>query len=188
MARLEDVDVAASPDLAKVFADVEASRGWVSNLLRTLGHAPEGLQHFQRLGHYARYETELSEVQRELAVVTTVRAVEYAWEHHAPLARQVGIPQPQLDAIKAGRVPAGMAAPERALTAFVLEYSSLQGVAQGTLDELRAHFGPRQIVDIALISAYYLAAGSVLVGFSVELESPETLQIELDWQAKRLAS
>ena len=187
MARLEGVDLERNPELVEVFSKVQASRGWVSNLMRTVAHTPEGLRHYSRLGHYCRYETELTEIQRELAVVTTVRGVEYGWIHHAGLARQIGITDAQLDAIKAGRVPEDLPKPDQAVCAFVLEFSSFKGVSQAVLDELRVHLGSRQIVDIALISAYYLAAGAFLVGFDVELESPETLQLELDWQTSQLA-
>lgn len=187
MAKLEDVDLKANPELADVFAKVEASRGWVSNLMRTVAHAPQGLQHYSRLGHYARYETDLTEIQRELSVVTTVRGVHYGWVHHSGLARQIGITSGQLVEIEAGRVPADLPDAEQALVRFVLAFASCKGVPQATLDALRAHFSPRQILDISLISAYYLAAGAIITGFGVELEGPEILQIELDWQARQMA-
>jgi alkylhydroperoxidase family enzyme len=187
MAKLEAVDLKANPDLAEVFAKVQASRGWVSNLMRTVAHTPDGLLQYSRLGHYARYDTELSEVQRELCVVTTVRGVRYGWVHHGALALQVGVSSGQLAAIEAGRVPSDLPAPEQALVAFVLEFAAFKGVAQATLDALRKHFSPRQVIDIAMISAFYLSAGAFIIGFEVELESPETLQIELDWQTSRMA-
>lgn len=187
MAKLEDVDLEANPNLAEVFSKVEASRGWVSNLMRTVAHAPQGLEHYARLGHYARYDTDLTEIQRELCVVTTVRGVQYGWVHHSGLARQIGITSGQLAEIKADRVPADMPASEQALIRFVLAFTSFKGVPQATLDALREHFNPRQIVDISLISAYYLSAGAIITGLGVELESSETLQVELDWQSSRMA-
>lgn len=187
MAKLEAVDLKANPDLAEVFSKVEASRGWVSNLMRTVAHAPDGLLQYSRLGHYARYDTDLNEVQRELCVVTTVRGVRYGWVHHSGLALQAGVTSEQLAEIEAGRVPSDLPAPDRALVAFVLEFAAFKGVAQATLDALRKHFNPRQILDIAMISAFYLSAGAILIGFEVELEDAETLQVELDWQSSRMA-
>ena len=103
MAKLREVDLKANPEIAEAFNRLEASRGWISNLMRSIAHAPEGLQRYQALGHYARYDTELTEAQKELVVCTTVRNVSYGWEHHAPLAKQCGVTDGQLALLKAGR-------------------------------------------------------------------------------------
>ena len=187
MARLPKVDLDASPEIRQVFERVTASRGWVSNLMRSIAHAPEGLKRYAALGHYNRYGTDLTEVQRELAVVATVRGVEYGWTHHANLARQIGIPQPQLDSIREGRIPADFGSAERALLDYVFAFTALEGVPAGVLEAANRHFSPRQITDIALISSYYMAAGALIVGLGVEIEPPEVLQTELDWQKKTLA-
>lgn len=188
LAKLEAVDLDQHPHVAEVFRKVQESRGWVSNLMRSLSHAPGALRQYSALGHYCRYDTDLTELQREIVVVTTVRGVEYGWAHHSGLARQCGATDEQLAQIKAGRVPESFNSRERALCAFVLEFSSFKGVAQDTLERLRQHFTPGQIVDAAVISAYYLAAGSLIVGFDVALEDEDSLQLELDWQKARLGA
>ena len=187
MARLPDVDLTASPETAKVFERVAASRGWVSNLMKSVAHAPEGLERYAALGHYVRYGTELTELQRELAIVATVRGVEYGWVHHAKLARQIGVTDAQLEAIKESRTPADLGPAERALCDYVSALTALRGIPDGVLESLREHFTPRQIVDIALIGAYYMAAGTLILGLGVRIEPPDVLQIELDWQKKTLA-
>lgn len=160
----------------------------MSNLMLQIAHAPGALQKYQSLGHYCRYETDLSEFQREIAVVVTVRGVEYGWVHHGGLLRQCGASEEEMAAIREGRVPDTFKPPEQALCAFILEFSSFKGVGQATLDRMRQHFSPTQIVDAAMISAYYLAAGSLIIGFEVELEGQESLQLELDWQKSRLSA
>lgn len=186
MAKLGPVDTAAHPEIAQSFDKVQESRGWISNLMKAMAHAPDALQHYQRLGHYARYETELSEIERELTVVTTVRSVPYGWRHHGGLALQSGVTQAQLDALKADQVPADLPKEQQALCAFVLAFSAFKGVPQPVVDELLKYYNKRQIVDIAMISAYYLAAGSLIIGFEVEMEPDEDFQKELDWQKTRL--
>ena len=187
MARLPDVDLTASPETAKVFERVAASRGWVSNLMKSVAHAPEGLERYAALGHYVRYGTELTELQRELAIVATVRGVEYGWVHHSGLARQSGVTDAQLDAIRQGRTPADLGPAERALCDYVFALTALRGVPDGVLASLHEHFTPRQIVDISMISAYYMAAGTLILGLGVQLEPADVLQIELDWQKKTMA-
>jgi alkylhydroperoxidase family enzyme len=186
MARLPSVDTATSPDIAATFARIAASRGWVSNLMKALAHAPEGLHRFSAVGHYARYGSDLTELQRELAVVATVRGVPYGWTHHGNLARAIGVTEAQLAAIKAGEAPADFAPAERALLAYVFAFTSFSGVPEAVQDEALRHFSPRQITDIALISAYYLSVGAIVIGLGVEIEPPDVLRTELDWQKRTM--
>ena len=138
------------------------------------------------LGHYARYDTELTEAQKELVICTTVRNVSYGWEHHAPLAKQCGVTDGQLALLKAGEVPPDLPSNDQALCRFTFEFSSFKGVRQETATELLRYFTERQIVDMALISAFYLSAGALIIGFDVELEGPEALHREQDWQRQKL--
>ena len=124
--------------------------------MRSIAHAPEGLQRYQALGHYARYDTDLSEAQKELVVCATVSNVSYGWEHHAPLAKQCGVTDGQLALLKDGEIPPDLPPSDQALCRFTFEFSSFKGVRQETATELLRHFTERQIVDMALISAFYL--------------------------------
>jgi 4-carboxymuconolactone decarboxylase len=186
MAKLREVDLEKNRETAETFKRVEASRGWISNLMRSIAHAPEGLQRYQALGHYARYDTELTEAQKELVVCATVRDVSYGWEHHAPLARQCGVTDAQLALLKEGEIPSDLPASDQALCRFTFEFSSFKGVPQETATELLQHFTERQVVDMALISAFYLSAGALIIGLDVELEGQDSLNREQDWQRQRL--
>jgi 4-carboxymuconolactone decarboxylase len=188
VAKLRDVDLAKSPEIAASFERLQQSRGWISNLMRSIAHAPEGLNRFQAVGHYARYDTQLTEAQKELVICATVRGVPYGWEHHAPLAKNCGVTDAQLAAIKQGEVPADMSEPDRAVVRYTLEFSSFKGVSRETTDEALRHFSERQIVDMSLTSAFYLAAGSLIIGLEVQLEGPEALRTEQDWQRKQIAA
>jgi 4-carboxymuconolactone decarboxylase len=53
MPRLPSLDESSNSELARVFAEIASSRGWVSNVMRALAHAPEGLRLFAALGDYA---------------------------------------------------------------------------------------------------------------------------------------
>lgn len=184
MPHLPDALEHGPPESKEVFRKVTASRGFVSNLLRSLGHAPEGLNRFMSLGHYARYATDLTEVQRELVVCIVGRGIAYAWAHHAPMAIQAGLTEAQMAEIKAGRTPADLAAAERALCDFTFAYSACKSVPAGAWAALNKHFTPRQATDIALLAAYFLAAGSLIVGMDLEIEPPEVLAQEVAWQAR----
>ena len=58
MPRLPPVTEKSAPAVAEVFAEITATRGFVSNALAAVGHAPEGLRHLARLGAYTKYQTD----------------------------------------------------------------------------------------------------------------------------------
>src|SRR5690349_21680100 len=110
----------SAPELAAVLAEIRGSRGIVSNVMRSLAHAPEGLRRFAQLGEYARYGSSLSDRARELVILLTGRGVPYAWAHHAPIGRRAGLTDAELDKIRAGAVPETFDATEVALARLVL--------------------------------------------------------------------
>lgn len=182
--RLPVADETRIAGLAGVFAEIKASRGFVSNAMRSLGHAPEGLRRYAAVGRYVKYETDLPERLRELSILCAARGVAYAWTHHAALAVQAGISPSAVEDIRAGRVPGALPESERAIARFVAEMFGT-GVSDGAVAELARHFTPRQITDIAMSAAYYRAFGAMAAAFGVQIESAEVLQLERHWQKGR---
>jgi len=182
MPRLPPVTEKSAPAVAEVFAEITATRGFVSNALAAVGHAPEGLRHLARLGAYTKYQTDLPERLRELSILCAARGVSYAWTHHMSLAQQAGIPPAAIEAIGAGRVPTALAPAEQAIARYIQELFSAQSVSDDAFAELARHFTPRQITDISLSATYYRALGTLVMAFGVEMEPPAVMKIEKDWQ------
>jgi 4-carboxymuconolactone decarboxylase len=182
MPRLPAVSATDSPAVAEVFAEIAATRGFVSNALSSLAHAPEGLKHLARVGAYCKYHTDLPERLRELAILCAARGVHYAWTHHCTLAVQAGIPQSAVDDIGAGRAPASLPASEQAIARYVQEMFSPASVSDATFAEFARHYSPREITDISLSATYYRALGTMVTAFGVEVEAPAVLKVERDWQ------
>lgn len=185
MSRLSRVDVDSSSELQAVFEEIKRSRGWVSNAMASFSHAPEGLRRLAHLGDYGRYHTDLSEIERELVIVSIGRAVLYAATHHAELAKQAGVPGAAVDQILAGQVPSGLPPMQQALVRYVLEFGSPASVADATFADLRNHFSERAVTDITLLAAYYLALGTSLNALKVELEPHEEREVEVRWQKEK---
>jgi 4-carboxymuconolactone decarboxylase len=184
MARIPPAEEKDNPDLKPVYAEIKATRGYVSNALRSLGHSPGGLMHFARVGEYVKYKTDLPERLRELAILTSARGIAYAWTHHRPLAIQTGIDAAAVDQIGEGKVPAALPAKEQALVAFVMALGDIK-VTDEIMDEMKRHFSPRQIVDVAMSATYYGALGRMVVALGVDLDDESVLQTERDWQKGR---
>jgi alkylhydroperoxidase family enzyme len=155
--------------------------------MQTLALAPQGLASFAALNSYTRYGSRLTELQRQLAILIAVRDVHYGWTHHAPLARAVGVTEDQLLLLREGRVPKDMAAAEHALCDYAFEITAGRRVPQRVAEGVHANFTPRQIVDIALLTASFMAVAALALGLEVPIEPPETLQFELEWQQHRAA-
>ena len=152
--------------------------------MQTLALAQDGLRPFSQLGQYCRYGSLLTEKQRELAMAVALRDVHYGWSHHAPLARAAGITEEQLALIREGRTPRDLDANDYALCDYTFEITACRRVPPRVAEALHRHFKPRQIVDIALLTSYYMAVAALVIGLDVELEPPETLQLEQAWQAR----
>jgi 4-carboxymuconolactone decarboxylase len=182
--RLPEADPAASPELERAFAEFRRTRGIVSNIMRAYAHAPAGLAALAELGRYCRYDTALSELQKELVILITGRGVTYAWHHHAPLGLKAGLDEAQLDAIRRGEVPEGLAAPERALAAYAFAFAALRGVPEPVFAAMRAHFTPRQITDVNLIAGYYLAIAAAAIACEVQPDPPQTVAAGMAFHVK----
>jgi 4-carboxymuconolactone decarboxylase len=173
--RLPEADPAQSPELEAAYATFRSTRGIVSNVMRSFGHAPAGLAAVAELGRYCRYGTDLTELQKELVILITGRGVPYAWHHHAPLGRQAGLTEEQLTALREGRTPAGLSETDTSLCDYVAAYASLKGVPQPVFVRLSAYLTPRQITDVNIISGYYLCIASSIIAMEVEPDPPQVL-------------
>ena len=156
--------------------------------MQTLALAPQGLAAFAALSSYTRYGSDLTALQRELAILVAVRDVHYGWTHHAPLARAAGVTEEQLLLLQEGRVPKDLAPAEHALCDYAFEITAGRRVPPRVAEGMHAHFAPRQIVDVALLTAYSMAVAALALGLEVPIEPAETLQFELEWQQHRAGS
>ncbi len=172
--------------LEETFRQIAASRGYVSNLMRTIAHAPDGLGPFAALGQYCRYGTLLTERQREIVILATLRDVRYGWQHHAPLALAAGLTEEQVLLIREGRTPRDLDPLDHLLCEFAFEITACRHVPPRIELEVHAHFTPRQIVDIALLTSYYMATAALIIALDVQIEEPDALLLEQAWQTRQI--
>ncbi len=171
MSRLPPVPQEANPEIAAVYAQIKQTRGNVSNVLRSFGHAPDGLRVFAAYGEYVRYRTGLDGRLRELVILALARGNQYAWTHHAPFALKEGVTQAELDALNSGTLAATLRAPERAAIEYAREFAQSGRVTAGTFERALAAFGPRGITDLTLLCGYFIVLASAINAFGIELES-----------------
>ena len=168
-----------------MLAEIAGSRGWVSNVMRALAHAPEGLRRFAHLGDYARYHTALSDRQREIVILITGRGIDYAQTHHGPLGRQAGLSEAELTEIGAGQVPESFGDRDAALARLTLAATAGKPVSAAAFAAAQRVLSPREITDAVLISAFYTMIAMVIGTMEVGLEPPDQLDIEQAWQRRQ---
>lgn len=170
MQRIKPADPAGHAQLAATYERITKTRGYVSNILMALSHAPQGLEAFAAFGEYVRYGTELPARVRELSVLAIARGNQYAWSHHYPHAVKAGITQVELDALEANQFAETLNAGEIAAVRYVREFAQGGNVTDNTFGELRKHYSDRQITDLTLLAGYFMALGATITAFKVELE------------------
>jgi hypothetical protein len=146
---IQENTLLSAEDEAELDATIQTiaeRHGYVSNLMQTLALAPQGLAAFAALNDYICYDSSLTELQRQLAILVAVRDVHYAWTHHAPLGLAVGVTEQQLLLLRDGRVPTDLGAAEWGLCDYAFEISAGRRIPQRVAEDVRANFSPRQIV------------------------------------------
>jgi alkylhydroperoxidase family enzyme len=157
--------------LTATYHRITQTRGYVSAILMSLSHAPAGLEAFAKYGEYVRYGTELPPRVRELCVLAIAAGNQYAWSHHHPHAVKAGVTQAELDSLESGKLADSLSASEQAAIRYAREFGQGGKVTDETFAELRKHFSDRQITDLTLLCGYFMALGSTISAFRVQLES-----------------
>ena len=171
MSRLPPVNEQSDPEVAEVFSQIKKTRGNVSHVLKSLGHAADGLRAFAGYGEYVRYRTSFPGRLRELVILALACGNQYAWTHHAPFALREGATQAELDALNAGKLPATLSAAERAAIEYAREFAQGGQVSESTFAQARMVFDERGITDLALLCGYFIVLASIINAFAIELET-----------------
>ena len=144
------------------------SRGGVQGPFGVLLHRPELAGRVGRLGAYVRFESPLADRDRELAILTTARALDCAfeWAIHAPIAREAGVTEAALGAIIDGD-PDRLSDHEASVVRYGRELLNDNTVSRGTFDAVESRFGTEGIVELTATVGYYAMLACVLNAFDV---------------------
>ena len=181
MSRLPPLDEATlTPDQRRVAEAIRAGpRGASASVLAgPFGvwlHSPGLADPAQALGAHCRFGASLPRDVSEFAILLTARRwrAQYEFWAHARLAREAGVPDAVIEAIRTG----APFTPERADLALVqrlvAEYFETNRVSEATYGEALAAFGERGLVDLVGTVGYYGLVSATLNVFAVELPPGE---------------
>lgn len=137
-------------------------------LYRVLGNQPELLRAWLDFAWTLRTAPATPRRLRELVILrcAVLAGNDYQWRDHVAMAAEVGVPQRQLDELETWRESDAYAEVERAVLALTEEVVA-NDVTDGTLDEVRQHLTPGELVEVTLTAAFYVMVPRVLQALRV---------------------
>jgi 4-carboxymuconolactone decarboxylase len=171
MTRIAEITARAqvSPDAAHIFDAIIASRGGILGPYPMLLHSPELAGRTAHLGSYVRFESTLSAVDRELAVITACREFDcdFAWSAHATMAREAGVREHAIEVVANRASLDSLTRDEAAIVAYGRELLRDKRVSEATFDAARARLGDQGVLELTATIGYYGMLACVLNAFEV---------------------
>ena len=151
--------------------DIETSRGGVARNYAALLNNPQASAAMIGLGTYARYNTPMDPRIKALAVLTAAREAcgHYVWTVNQPAAKEAGLPDEVIAAIREYRAPNGLDTNDAAIVQFMIELLRQHRISDATFEAVRAMVGDAGVVDILAVTGYYHTLAHALNALDVDL-------------------
>jgi 4-carboxymuconolactone decarboxylase len=172
LAKIPDPSDRLSPAGKELLARLGEKRGPVDGMYRTMLLNPELTEAVSALGTYLRFgSSALSDRDRELVIlrVARVTGAAYEWVKHEPKAREAGVNEEILDAMRRGKAPAGLEPTERSLVEaadLVLKREALPEPLQATLV---AGIGEAALLELVVLVGFYATIAGFIAAFEIPL-------------------
>ncbi len=165
------------PRLRTVFERSRASVGRLSNLYRTLGHAPELLEAWIAFAWPLRHDCLTPRSIRELVIlrIAHLDGVEYEYAQHLPMAIDAGVDDVQIRCLPDWRAaPSGTYSDEACAALAVADrIARAESIDDDEWATMHTAFGDRGALEIVLTASFYVCVGRVLGSLRVSLEGEE---------------
>lgn len=154
------------------FEAISESRGSVQGPFSVLMNSPEFADRVSEVGAYARFESELSDVTRELAIITTAREFDcaYEWAAHAEIAREVGVPKPAIETVAERTSTDQIEERNRIIIDYGRELFGRNEITDETYKAAFEWLGESGVTDLTGTIGYYAMIAIVLNAFEVTPE------------------
>jgi alkylhydroperoxidase family enzyme len=158
----------ASPEVQKLLS----GRPVVLNVQRMTANAQKIFVQRSRLSNALFTQTTIDPKLRELAILRTAKDCHsvYEWTQHVPAARHVGLTDLKINAIENWQDASCFSEVERLVLKFTDEVNAAVKASRVTLDALKRHFSPGEIIELLIIIGHWRQTASILETTEVELE------------------
>jgi len=147
-----------------------ATLGHLSGPFAVLMHCPGLAEKVMAAGAHVRLHSTLERWQRELAilVVAAGRHSDFEWASHVGPAREAGVAETLIDAVRRGGDLAGAAEDEADLVTYVRQLVAVNHVDRPVYDRLVTRHGERWLVELTATVGQYQYIACVLGAFEVQ--------------------
>ena len=139
------------------------SRGKMLRPYEVLLHVPGLAQPAAELGHQIRYEGQLSDHHRELAIITAAKVhdCQFEWDSHVGLAREAGVSEATIAVLESGT--GSLAGGDAVIVSFVRELCDTSDVSDQLFGEVESAVGGSAgVVELSALVGYYTFLGFVM--------------------------
>lgn len=159
---------------------VSGPRGTLVGPLRAALLNPSLADSWQALGQVLRYETSLPPNLNELAILVSARHwnSELEWTIHASAARNAGLDEPIIEAIRICELPAFESEEEREIYEFSREILENGKVSDAAYTAVLNRWGALGAVELAALVGYYSMVAMTLNAHRIPL--PDHIPAELN--------
>lgn len=152
------------------------------NLFRMLAHAESALPRYVRMGNALLTKGSLDPVLREMAIVRVGHLCGAAYElhQHDRISRDLGMAEDKLAALAEGPDAAPFTELESAVLRFTDEVVRDVRPTDATFDALAGRLSHGELVELVLVTGYYMMTCRVLETLGVDIEAGDGAALDLD--------
>jgi len=149
------------------------NRGRVTlNVAKMMANSDAAFYPFSMLGNSLLTKSKLNPRLRELAILRTAKVSNsvYEWTQHVPIARDTGVTEEQVAAVENWQSAKCFSDIDRTVLKFTDEVARNVKGSRQTLEELKKHMGPAEIVELIISIGFWGMVARVLETTEVDLE------------------
>jgi AhpD family alkylhydroperoxidase len=167
--RVPAIEPGSRPANAEVEARLMARRGRISPLYRVLMHAPPIAEGWERLLTAVRQDTGVDPALREMIIlrVAVLNRAGFEFDAHVPFARQAGVSDARIEALRAPALPTDLDEDERDVLTLTDTLTRDVSVEDALMDRLQARHGDQGLVELVTTVAAYNMVSRFLVALGV---------------------
>lgn len=161
-----------SEELRATFDKMEARGRRVLNIFKVIAHCPDVGRDFLNLGNSLLRKGRLDPRLRELAILRVghLAQANYEWTQHVAVAKRVGVPEAQIQALPSWQESNLFNDHERAILQYTDEVAEQIRVVDATFQRIRSFLSEEQIVELTTVIGYYGMVSRILEALQVELD------------------
>ncbi|MEM7099164.1 MAG: carboxymuconolactone decarboxylase family protein [Pseudomonadota bacterium] len=150
---------------------VKPAEGHIGGPFDIWVRSPEMGRRMVGLGGFFRFRTSVNRRYIELAILVTGAhwQAQFEWYAHEPMAREAGVPEDVIRAIKTGTTPSSDDPKDMATYHVAYELHNAKKVSQTTYDTAVRLFGEHGMAEIVGVCGFYVSVSMTLNAFEVDL-------------------